>query len=60
MDGADVEITVLTFWDSMEAIVFFAGPSLTKAVVEPEAQALFSSFDDEVTLHVVEVDTFES
>ena len=57
---ADMEITVLTFWDSMEAIGLFAGTSPTKAVVEPEARALFSSFDDEITLHVVEVDTLES
>jgi len=57
---ADVEITALTFWDSMEAIALFAGANLNKAVVEPEARKLFSSFDDEVTLHVVEVNTFES
>jgi heme-degrading monooxygenase HmoA len=57
---ADVEITVLTFWESMDAISLFAGANLTKAVVEPEARALFSSFNDEVTLHVVEVDTLES
>ena len=52
-----VKITVLTFWESMDAIAEFAGKNLTRAVVEPEARALLSDFDDEVTHHTVEVDT---
>lgn len=53
----DVKITVLTFWESMDAIAKFAGEKPTRAVVEPEARALLSDFDDEVTHHTVEVDT---
>jgi len=45
----DVELMVLTFWDSMEAIRRFAGPEPSKAVVEPEARAVLSSFDEYVT-----------
>jgi len=35
-----VEITVLTFWASPEAIARFAGATPDRAVVEPEARAL--------------------
>ena len=49
-----VEITVLTFWESHEAIRRFAGESPSKAVVEPEAQAMLTSFDDEVLHYDVE------
>jgi heme-degrading monooxygenase HmoA len=53
----DVRITVLTFWESMDAITRFAGEKPTRSVLEPEARALLSDFDDEVTHHTVEVDT---
>jgi heme-degrading monooxygenase HmoA len=53
----NTRITVLTFWDSMDAIARFAGSDITKAVVEPDARTLLSSYDDTVTHHVVEVDT---
>ena len=55
----NTRITVLTFWDSIDAIMRFAGDDPTQAVVEPEARALLSSFDPEVTHHTVEVDTLE-
>lgn len=45
----DVELVVLTLWDSMEAVKRFAGPDPGKAVVEPEARAVLSSFDEYVT-----------
>jgi heme-degrading monooxygenase HmoA len=45
----DVELVVLTVWDSMEAIRRFAGPEPNKAVVEPEARAVLASFDEYVT-----------
>lgn len=47
-DG-DVEIMVLTLWDSMDAVRRFAGAAPEKAVVDPEARALLTSFDDSVT-----------
>jgi heme-degrading monooxygenase HmoA len=43
--GGDVEIVVLTFWDSLAAIRAFAGPDLTRAVVEPEARAVLRRCD---------------
>ena len=44
-----VELVVLTLWDSMEAVRRFAGPEPNKAVVEPEARAVLTSFDEYVT-----------
>ena len=44
-----VEIVVLTLWESMEAVREFAGPHPEKAVVEPQARAVLSSFDEFVT-----------
>lgn len=41
----DVELQVLTFWETMEAIRSFAGPSPEVAVVEPEAQAVLIDYD---------------
>ena len=44
-----IELVVLTLWESMEAVRRFAGPEPDKAVVEPEAQAILTSFDECVT-----------
>jgi heme-degrading monooxygenase HmoA len=44
-----VEITVQTFWASMEAIRQFAGEPVTRAVVAPAARPLFRSYDATVT-----------
>ena len=44
-----VELVVLTLWDSMEAVGRFAGPEPNKAVVEPEARSVLTSFDEHVT-----------
>jgi heme-degrading monooxygenase HmoA len=52
-----VELEVLTLWDSMEAIIRFAGSDAEHAVVEPEAQAVLAAFDSTVTHHTVVVDT---
>jgi heme-degrading monooxygenase HmoA/uncharacterized protein YciI len=48
IDGA-TEFVVLTVWESMEAVRKFAGKEPEKAVVEPEARAALTSFDDSVT-----------
>jgi heme-degrading monooxygenase HmoA len=50
-----VEITVLTFWDSMDAIARFAGSPPDQAVVEPEARAVLTQFDAKVRHHRVVV-----
>lgn len=52
-----VEITVLTFWDSMQAVARFAGASPEQAVVEPEARAVLQDFDTEVRHLTLRVDT---
>jgi heme-degrading monooxygenase HmoA len=43
-----VEIIVITFWESLEAIRGFAGPDLEGAVVADEAAALLTHFDRQV------------
>jgi hypothetical protein len=48
VDGA-TEFVVLTLWESMAAVRRFAGAKPEKAVVEPEAQAVLTAFDDSVT-----------
>jgi GNAT superfamily N-acetyltransferase len=42
---AVVELQVLTFWDCLEAVKSFAGPSPDVAIVEPDAKALLLDFD---------------
>ena len=44
-----VELVVLTLWESMGAVRKFAGVKPEKAVIEPEAQAILTSFDETVT-----------
>jgi uncharacterized protein YciI/heme-degrading monooxygenase HmoA len=43
-----IELVVLTLWESMEAVRKFAGEAPDKAVVEPEARAVLTSFDESV------------
>ena len=52
-----VEFTVLTLWDSMDAVRGFAGPDPERAVVEPAARAALSDFDATVTHYEVVVHT---
>ena len=44
----DQEFIVVTFWESMDAIRKFAGADPERAVVEPEAQAVLTSYDQRV------------
>jgi heme-degrading monooxygenase HmoA len=55
--GETTHITVLTFWESEDSVRRFAGDTPNKAVIEPEARAILSSFDDHVTQHTVALDT---
>jgi heme-degrading monooxygenase HmoA len=43
-DGT-VELTAHTFWESPDAIRAFAGDDIARSIVEPEAQAMLTSFD---------------
>jgi mannose-6-phosphate isomerase-like protein (cupin superfamily) len=47
-DDDGTEIVVVTRWASMDAIRAFAGEDVDLAVVEPEARAALSQFDDRV------------
>jgi uncharacterized protein YciI/heme-degrading monooxygenase HmoA len=46
---SEIEIVVLTLWESMGAVRKFAGAESEKAVVEPEARVVLTSFDQSVT-----------
>ena len=48
-----IEVTVLTRWQSVEAIRAFAGTKLEVAVVAEEAKACFHSYDKTVTHRAV-------
>jgi uncharacterized protein YciI len=48
INGA-VEFVVLTLWESMDAVHRFAGADAGRAVLEPEAQAILSGFDETAT-----------
>jgi heme-degrading monooxygenase HmoA len=41
-----VEFTVITLWESLDAIARFAGADPEVAVVPPEARSLLASYDD--------------
>jgi heme-degrading monooxygenase HmoA len=45
VDG-QTEFLALTLWDSRKSIEAFTGADIEKAIVEPEGQAVLSSFDD--------------
>jgi heme-degrading monooxygenase HmoA len=47
-ESEGVEFVVLTLWESMDAVRKFAGEDPERAVVEPEAQAVLTSYDDRV------------
>lgn len=46
--GAEIEITVITFWDSWKAIDAFAGADREAAVVPPNAAAVLIDYDRRV------------
>ena len=59
VDG-EVEFAVVTVWESMAAVEAFAGTDVGKAVVEPEARAVLTRFDDFVTHYdVAHCDPFD-
>lgn len=51
-DG-EVELEVMSLWESFEAIRGFAGPDTDTAVVEPAARAALTAFDDAVVHRTV-------
>src|SRR5688500_6365702 len=53
--GGEIELVALTRWESMEAIRAFTGDDPERAVVEREARAALSRFDEHVTHYEVVV-----
>jgi heme-degrading monooxygenase HmoA len=47
-NGREIEITVITMWDSWEAIDSFAGVNREAAVVAPNAAAILIDYDRRV------------
>ena len=45
-NGDEVEFIAVTLWESLASIRGFAGEKIDRAVIEPEARAVLSSFDD--------------
>jgi len=46
--GAELEVVVLSVWQSLKAIDAFANPDREAAVVAPAAAALFTTYDRRV------------
>jgi heme-degrading monooxygenase HmoA len=48
-----IEVIVITYWQSMDAIRGFSGADVERAVVAKEAAALLARFDERVRHYVV-------
>ena len=46
LDSGEVEFMEITYWDSMDTIIAFAGEDCTRAVVPLDTQAFLTRFDD--------------
>ena len=44
--GDEIEFITITLWDSVDVVRTFAGDDYEQAVVEPEARAVLSRFDE--------------
>lgn len=44
--GAEIEFVTLMWFDTMEAVIAFAGDDYERAVVPPRARAVLSRFDE--------------
>jgi heme-degrading monooxygenase HmoA len=53
----EVEVLVITQWESMDAIKGFAVEDINKAVVEPQAIAVLKEYDDTVRHFEIALDT---
>lgn len=47
------EFLALTLWESRQSIEAFTGPDIVRSVVEPEARAILTEFDDVATHYEV-------
>jgi heme-degrading monooxygenase HmoA len=53
----EVEVTVITWWDSIAAVRAFAGEAVETAVVHDSAARMLVDFDREVAHHRVVIDS---
>ena len=53
---AQVDVMIITRWESVDAIRAFAGEDIEAAVFEPEARRLLPDRDDRVRLYEVVLD----
>jgi heme-degrading monooxygenase HmoA len=51
--GGDLELIVITWWQSLDAIHGFAGADVETAVVADEAAALLTGYDERVRHYTV-------
>ena len=52
VDGG-MEFLAVTLWESHQSIEAFTGPDISRSVVEPEARAVLSTFDEFATHYEV-------
>jgi heme-degrading monooxygenase HmoA len=57
LEAGGVEVRVVTFWSTLDAIAGFAGTELDRAVVEPAARAVLAAYDEHVEHFDVAIDT---
>jgi heme-degrading monooxygenase HmoA len=55
-DGEEIAFVTITRFESLEAVRAFAGEDYAQAVVEPEARALLSRFDERSEHYEVAID----
>jgi antibiotic biosynthesis monooxygenase (ABM) superfamily enzyme len=56
-DGDEIAFMTITRFDSLDAVRRFAGEEYEAAVVEPEARALLSRFDERSTHYEIVLDS---
>jgi len=55
-DGQEIAFVTITRFESLESVRAFAGEDYEQAVVEPEARALLSRFDDRSEHYEIVID----
>ena len=55
-DGQEIAFVTITRFESLDAVRAFAGENYERAVVEPEARALLSRFDDRSEHYEIAID----
>ena len=55
-DGQEITFVTITRFESLDAVRAFAGENYERAVVEPEARALLSRFDDRSEHYEIVID----